>query len=296
MHLFQRIWQENRRFILQVGGGLAAFLILKSCIVDGLIGESARSIGIANVGMESAIQQDRARVIAQYPDEMKGLEELAGIEKDLSTRYLTARAANVPDPKLAAPQIQFNTRVGQIWGEISAKARERNVRIPEKITTNELGVSSGDSPIDLERSASYLEILGRALKACVELGMVAVDKPTIILPEEPVEVVGSESTLMVYRKVGLVASGPYDAFKRVLREFQNPGFVQVRIINLDAKGAMGPNALKGQLEFVGIFVEGETAAVEAVEAVEAAKAAPKVPAKPAARKSAVRQGTRRKSP
>jgi hypothetical protein len=263
VEFFQRIWQENRRFILQVGGGLAVFLVLNSCIVDGLIGTNAAEIRKKNGELEKGILKTRGIVVAQAPEEKRNLEELVAIEKELADRFQTARAAEVPDPKRGAPQIWYNERIGRVWSEVLAKARERNVRIPEKITTNELGVGGGEVQEELERCSSYLDILGRALKACVELGMSAVDKP-VINTEEGDAVAENEDVSVVYRRVGLTAYGPYEAFKRVLAEFQKPGFIQVRVSSLDGKGTPGPNVLRGQLEFVGVFLEkeGEAAAVE----------------------------------
>jgi len=265
MGAIQRIWQENRRFLLTVGSGLAPFLILNSCAIEGLL-HSADRQRERNQRTEEEVNRLREQVFARAGEEMKNREDLGRIEKEIAGQYLTPTPADVPDARKGAPQIQFSARIDQIWTEVSRKASQKNVRIPEKITTHDLGVAHSDSPPDLERSAQYLEILGRALNVCVESGMVQIDRP-VIYPEEALPVRKNEDAEMVYRRVGLTAHGPYWSFKRLLGEFQRlpplsppeggwcPGFVQVRLLSLDAKGAGGTAALRGQLEFVGVALE-----------------------------------------
>jgi hypothetical protein len=107
----------------------------------------------------------------------------------------------------------------------------------------------------------YLEIIDRALQTCVEQGMVQIEKPAIF-GEEPAPIRDNEDVSMVYRRVGLTVYGPYDAYKRLFREFQKAaGFIQVRLLSLDARSTAASGALRGQLQFVGLKLlkEGEDA-------------------------------------
>ena len=272
MEAIQSIWQENKRFILQVGGGLAVFLILKSCIVDGYVGGGSKDAWKSNQKLEEEVLKLRGRVVQRYPEEKKGLADLEKIETDLAGRFLTPAPKDVPDPKRGAAQIQFSERIDRFWNELRAKANTKNVKIPEKITNNELGVFAGDSPEDLARSTAYLEILGRVLRVCVDLGMTQIDKPTVY-PEEALPVRDNDGVSTVYRRVGLTVYGPFDGFKRILREYQNPGgFIQVRLVGLDSKVSTGALSLKGQLEFVAVFFEKEAEAEAAATEGEAPKA------------------------
>lgn len=255
MELLQRFWHENKRFLLITGGGLALFLILNSCIVTPLVGNPSKERA-KNQALEVEINKIRNEVIQRAPEEKRNLRDLKQIESELSARFLTQPPADIPDSSRGAPQIQFTERIERIWSDLRSKANQRNVRIPERITPSDLGVDQGDGEVENRRNASYLEILGRALRTCVEAGMVQIDKP-VINQEEYLYVREDEEVLTVYRRIGLMAYGPYDAFKRVLREFQNPGFVQVRLLNLDSKGSGGANTLRGQFEFVGVLLEGE---------------------------------------
>jgi hypothetical protein len=270
------IWQEDKRFLLTVGGGLAAFLILKSCAVDSLLLRAGEQ-RVKNHKLEGEVVKLRDEVFQRAGQERKSLEDLVQIEKDLRSRFLTAPPQNVPDSKRGAPQIQFSERIDKIWTDLRVEANKRNVKIPEKITTNDLGVSAGDTPADLEREAAYLEILGRALRVCLDKGMVQLERP-VILQEEPLPLQKNDDVSVVYRRVGLTVHGPYQSYCGVFREFQSPGsLIQVRLLNLDPKGAGSTSALRGQLEFVGIDL------LKAGEGEEPGKPAPKE-AKPKKRK------------
>src|SRR5262249_30140043 len=121
-------------------------------------------------------------------------------------------------------------------------------------------------------------ILERALKACVDQGMASIEKPVISV-EEYLPVAGDETANIVYRKVGMALTGPYEAFQGVLGEFQKPDWpLQVRLLSLGTKGSAAYANLRGQMEFVGLFLEtGE-------------EEPPKAPEKPAP----PRKGTRKK--
>src|SRR5262245_47921916 len=130
----QRIWQENKRFLLMVGGALALFLLLRSCAVDGLL-RSADAERQRNQKLEKEINGTRSRVIVRYPEERKSLADLAQIETNLAGRCLTPPPANVPDTKRSAAQIQFSEMIESIWAKLKTKANQKGVRIPEKIST-----------------------------------------------------------------------------------------------------------------------------------------------------------------
>ena len=251
MELLQRIWQENKKFLLRTGGGFAGFLVLWGWFLPLLVGSSAK-LQEANRNTEKTVNRLRSDVVSRAGEEKKNLEDLAAIEEDLKGRFLTGKPADIPDPKRGDPQIQFNDRIGRLWTDVKARADQKNVRIPEKITSTDLRV--GDSPADHERSSSYLEILGRALRSCVDGGMVVIERP-VLAEEETSPVTGNDDLLVVYRRVGLTVTGPYEAFENVLREFQKPGSpVQVRLLSLDGKGAGGAG-LRGQMDFVGVIFE-----------------------------------------
>jgi len=253
----QQIWQDNKRFLLKVGGGFAIFLLLRTCVVESYI-DGAGLIHRRNQKTEQGINRLRNELIQRAPEEKKNLEELLEIEKELGKRYLTPPPAVVPDPRLGSPQIQFSERIDRIWGELRASADQTNVKIPEKITTSDLSVYAGNSPADHERSAAYLGILERALKTCIDSGMTQIGKPAIF-QEEGSGIAENEGFLVVYRRVGLTVYGPYQAFKRVLRAYQDPPFTQVRLTNQDTKGPADSGLLRGTLEFVGIHLEKEVA-------------------------------------
>src|SRR5262245_56877860 len=214
----QRIWQENKKFLLMVGGALALFLLLRSCAVDGLLraadGERQR-----NQKLEKEINGTRSRVVVRYPEEKKSLENLAQIEANLAARYLSAPPANIPDTKRSAAQIQFSEMIESIWAKLKTRANQKGVRIPERISTTDLGVQSGDNAADHERNSMYLEIVDRALGTCVDQGMLQIEKPTIF-PEEDAPIRDNDDVSMIYRRVGLTGHGPYEGHTPRSRQVQ----------------------------------------------------------------------------
>ncbi len=265
MEILQRIWQENKQFLLRAGGGLLVFLAFSSCIIPGLVGDAGNRRK-ANQKVEAEVVRVRNEVIQRAPEEKRDLDELKQIEKEIHGRFLTSPPADVPDPRRGAPQIQFSERIDRIWGDLRVKANQKNVKVPEKITPADLWVGVGASEEDLERSASYLEILGRALKDAVEVGMVQIEKPSLAGEEGLWVRENGEAATVVYRRVGLTLHGPYGAFKKLLREYQKPGnFVQVRVLSLDARGFGGAGIIRGQLEFVGVLLVSEGDAAEKAE-------------------------------
>ncbi len=252
MEILQRIWQENRDFIIRAGGGLVVFLFLRGCVVNTFFFGRAERTRYANSKTETEVSKLRAEVVGRLPQEEKNLEEFAEIEKELLVHCLTPPPASVPDPKLGAPQIQFSQKIDTIWTELQGKANTKNFRIPPKITPADLGVATGDTAEDLQRGAAYLQLLGRALHSCVDRGIVAIDKIQIF-PEEEGPIRGNEMSALLYHRVALSVQGPFSAFRDVIQDFQGPGkAAQVRLVSLDAKGASGVSALRGQMEFVGM--------------------------------------------
>ncbi len=262
MEILQRIWQENRDFIIKAGSGFVIFLFLRGCVVNTFFFERAERTRISNSKTETEVSKLRSEVVSRLPQEEKNLEEFSEIEKDLLVQCLTPPPASVPDPKLGAPQIQFSQRIDAIWTELQSKANRKNFRIPPKITPADLGVGAADTPEDLQRESAYLQLLGRALHSCVDSGMVAIDKIQIF-PQEDWAIRGNEMSALVYDRVSLTVQGPFTAYRDVLQDFQGPGkTAQVRLVSLDSKGAGGVNALRGQIEFVGLQMltasQGET--------------------------------------
>ena len=273
MKRISELWQEDKRFILQVGGALALFLILNSCAIEGLH-SAALSQRDRNQREQRNVEELQRKVFARYGEEEKATNDLQAIEAELRKRFLTAAPTRVPDARKSAPQIQFSEGIDGLWSELQGKANQKNVKLPEKITTVELGVpAQGGAQEDLVRCASYLETLSRAMRVCVDEGMVELGKPQIH-NEEQAEITNAESTLVIYQRITLPVQGPFESFGRVLREFQKPGsFVQARLLSLDAKGTRGVSALRGQLEFVGLHFEEQSEDVEPKPETKVRKAA-----------------------
>ncbi|MBI4585241.1 MAG: hypothetical protein HY717_14605 [Planctomycetes bacterium] len=261
---FQKIWEENKRFLLIAGGGLAAFLLLNAILVTGYKNQALGKDGTIerNRLLEVKVQRLYKEVRDRFHEEKNMLESYAHFERDYLQRFSIPPQKNLPDfRKGTSAQIYFNDQIEKIWGEVSRKAREINCLMPEKITTQDLGVLPDDTAEDTQRHFIYLEILRRALNAMVDSGMKKIDKPKLH-EEEPLPVKGNPAAQIVYQRLTVQVQGTYDSFLQLLRKCQEPNqpnktgqFLQVILLDLAPVSAGAASLLKGNLEFANFAIE-----------------------------------------
>ena len=261
---FQKIWEENKRFLLIAGGGLAVYLLLNALLVTGYKNQALGRDGTRerNRILDGKVQRLQKEVRDRFNEEKSNFESFASFEGDYLQRFSIAPPKELPDfRKGMSAQVYFNDLVERIWGEVNRKAREINCVIPEKISTQELGVLADDAAEDTSRHFIYLEILRRSLNALVNSGMRKIDKPKLH-PEEPLSIRGNPDHEMVYQRITVQAQGTYDNFLQLLKNCQEPNkadkpgqFLQVIVLDLSPAGSSGASVLKGNLEFANFAVE-----------------------------------------
>jgi hypothetical protein len=286
--MLAKLWEQNKRFILITGGGLAAFLFLTS-ILGGFVSNIDGPKGLlAKTAKQDKDVRALKKELTGFWDEKGRLEAYEKHEAALRADLELPPERELASFDDAAPLNQFNKAIDRVWGAALEKANRAGVGIPEKLGPQDFGVSRDDRRPDYERHYAYLGVIRRALGALVDAGMAEIGRPEIIEEELLPVLPDDESVSCLYRGVSLKVSGSYESFVRLLKSLQAPkDFLQVRIASLEEKSS-DSTALKGELEFVSFrLVEGsEVAAAEA----EKEKAKQKTREKPrAARKKAVKR-------
>jgi len=254
--MFQRIWTQNKRFILVAGAGLAVFLILNS-FLGAFVGrvEGPKGLLAEASKLEKDVRSLHKELNRNYWEEKARLESYEKHESDLASELQLPREKEVEKLDSAAPLVQFNQAIDRAWGQALEKANRASVAIPEKLGPEAFGVAKDDGPQEYELYYSYLGVVRRALMALIDAGISEIGRPELVPPEELPVVAGSEDFFCVYRGVRFKVSGAYESFLRLLKSVQEPrSFLQVRILSLGSKGGGDERSVKGELEFVGFQI------------------------------------------
>ncbi len=253
--MFQRLWEENKRFLMVTGGALLVFLVARSCVIGPYEAGATETVD-ENSKLKSRLDRLARPIERRFNIERSQLDEYLDIERDLRQRF----CLRVPDDAAlvkpgTAKEVLFTQKIDRIWGEVYPKARLINSKLPEKISIRDLGMRPEDTEADLKRHTLYLEILRRALNVLVDSGMHEIGSPHF-QPEVEYFIRGNERHRIVFRKIDFKVRGPYDSFVQVLRECQKKSgaFIQALVLDMDPRRA-GPDALNGRVEFGGFSIE-----------------------------------------
>jgi hypothetical protein len=256
--LVQKLWEENKRFLLVAGSALVLFLSARSCAIWPY---AARAVGEGGTIARNQQQENQARRL--YKEVRQGyhlqkalLEKHRELEKDLLSRFVLEPSAELKAPKGGeAKEVFFTRQIDRIWGEVHPKARQINCELPDKLSIRDLGLQPNASPEDVLSHARDLEILSRALNALVDAGVRKIERPRILKPEV-LAVRDNPDRSLVVQRIELRARGSYESILDVLRRCQKPGHgVQAALLDLDSRRAGSPDLLMAHFEFGGFFFE-----------------------------------------
>jgi len=250
--MLTRIWGENKRFILIVGGSFAIFLFLNS-FAGGCIQRADGPKGlIAQAGQrEREVRVLHKELKDRYWEEKSRLEGYGKEETALRTDLEVPPEGEVANIDEAAPIAQFNRAIDKVWGEATQTANRAALALPEKLGPEDFGISRDDGKREYERHYAYLAVIRRALRTLVESGMTEIGRPEPVDAEVIPVVQGNDSVKCLYVGVVFKVAGPYEAFLRTLKSVQGAkDFLQVRIEDLSQKSANEERILKGELQFL----------------------------------------------
>jgi hypothetical protein len=253
--MLQRIWEQNKNFLLVAGSGFALFLILNSC-VGSYVRRPEAPGGL--YAQASKLEKDIRRLEKEVSSHAEVKALLAAYEEEEAA--LRAEIEPAPEKEVATfDEVnafrQFDQAIDRVWAEALELANRANVALPEKPGIQDFGVRREDRKSEYEDHYAYLGILRRAVGALIDSGMVEIGRPELLDPDYlPVAEIDG-ATLCLFRAVRFQVSGPYESFVRVFQTVQSPkDFIQVRLGTLAPKAKDQDQVLKGQLDFVGIWL------------------------------------------
>lgn len=243
MGRLQRVWIENKRFLLLVCSALAAFLLLER-IVHAWIGSPD--------AIHERIQRDKGRVqklaasLRASSQAERDADALRALEAATLQKLALPPPGDVPEPGRFTTA--FLARRDRIYSQVQAEARKRNIGLPPR-SKIAFAVSAGDPPERLARRWIHLGVVERVLKEAVRIGFRRVSDI------EPLETTfraipsgGGRGILFFPVRVGLV--GDFDAFVKLFDAAQTPGaFLQLRVESL---GPAESGGLAGRILAAGL--------------------------------------------
>ena len=207
-------WQENKRFVMLVAGGLLAFLT-GEMLISSLIGDDVRATQSALVRRQGELREERFstadldRAREQNEALKQALETLrAGVDFEPRPDYVVAAQAASPT--------QYFSRVTAVRDELLREAGRLDVRLPEDLGLPALAPTK---PAELERHLEALDLIERVVRLAFQHGVPRVERITIRLDPG----LGSrKGTGPVERtQVEMRLSGPSDSLVRLLAATQD---------------------------------------------------------------------------
>jgi hypothetical protein len=229
----EAFWQENKRFVLLVGGGAAAFLVGWLAIGTVLGDELAAQRRAAESAQRKLAAEPMytADDLARLEDENAALR--AASEKLAAAVAWQARPLFALDAARGAPSNQYFAAVAATREDLLRRAGRANLRVPEDLG---LPALSPTKEGEILRYLEGLDLVDRAVRFALESGCQRVDRIQIQLDPKLNSKAGVgtlERTRVTLNLSG--APGPLTAF---LARAQDPA------ATADGSGAAGPLLLE----------------------------------------------------
>lgn len=213
-------WQENKRFLLSVAGGVALF-VAGTFAIEGLAGSE-----LAAQRRASTSTADKLRTEPLY-----GTADLAAAqaENEALTRAvaeLTAAVDFVPreafryDPQKGPASNQYFATVSSTREDLLGRAGRANLKVPEDLG---LPALSPTSEAEIERWLEALDLVDRAVRLAIAAGCERIDKVEIKL--DPLLSSRQGVGAVERTRVTLSLSGPPWPQVRLLAASQSPELV-----------------------------------------------------------------------
>ncbi len=254
--MLNRLWEENKRFLLIAGSGLAVFLILNSIIggyismVDGVVKKSS---------LLAKECRDLLSQVKPLSAEKKRLEELTAHETQLRKELELPPEKELEKFDKTSPLLQFNGAIDRAWGVAKEKANQVGLVVPEKLGPNDFGADKQADQHDYASHYTFLSVARRALVSLIDAGMTEIARPQLE-DEEALEVIKDDSSVQcLLRTVRFKVAGPYDSYLKLLKSLQAPeSFLQVGVSLSTPKGTTDDRTVRGDLRFTALsLLEGE---------------------------------------
>jgi len=247
--MFNRIWEQNKKFLLKAGAGLGVFLVLSGMLRA--YGDRANATLREASEIDAKIRKLKQTLSERYWEEKTRLEAYETYEAELREAMSVPLPAEFARFDEKAPLLQLNRAIDRVWGETRRTANTVGVAIPEKLGPADFGVERGDGRTQYERFYRELAVVANALDALVAAHMSEIRRPRLLDPEA-FPILGSEEEACLLYGAEIDVAGDFASFLRVFAALQEPkNFLQVRIRTLHPK--RGDDALlEGTLEFAGV--------------------------------------------
>lgn len=251
----QSLWEENKRFLLIAGSGLAVFLLLRSCVVVPFAARAEKTDD-RNIRLTDQVRGLYSEVRKGFEKARARHEALGDLEDELLGRYSLVLPGEALRPRDgSAREVHLTHQIEKIWGDVYRKARERNCELPQKISTRDLGVRPDSTEAELAHFIRQLEVLRRALEVLVDAGVRKIG-PLRLHPTADFFIRENPDHRWLLERIDISVEGSYESLADTLRECQKPGrTLQVLLADV-APGKTGdPGLLKARLEFAGFHIE-----------------------------------------
>lgn len=223
-------WQENKRFVMTVAGGLLAFLVgemmIGSFIGDELvakqaeIGRTKRDLGKSRFGPSD---------LAEARKENEELERVSDVL--LGAAAFQPRAPFQLDPAKGTPTNQYFARVEDVRDSLLREAGRSNVRLQDDLGLPALAPTREDEVV---RFLEGLDLVERVCRIAIREGVPRVDKIEIRL--DPSLYSTKPSDDIEKTRVKMRMTGPSAPLARLIVATQDP--------------AQGPSLLIDNLDMV----------------------------------------------
>ena len=259
--MLKDFWEENKRFLLLVGGGLLVFLI-----ADHYIGNYIG--GTENIRKKS--QKRRQDVVLLHKglkngwyEEKRKVQACKDHEAGLKDKLCLPEPAAL-DGENSQLQIKFDKAISDTWEGVRQEANRAGIRLPAPLTARDFNVEQDDTVAQYQEHYSDLAIVERALEVLVKSGVSEIETPEPYEPDR-LPVKDNDSVKCLYRAVSIGVTTSFESLQKVFEQVQSgEPFLQVRLRSLGAKGSTNEEerALEGEIEFIGFRLEEGAAAEE----------------------------------
>jgi len=221
-------WQENKRFVVTVAGGVLLFVI-GELMIGKLVGQELTSQRVAVARLAGDLRTGRFRNSDQTAARVENEALRAAVDGLSQAVAFEPRPEFVLDPARGSAGTQYFARVSAVRDRLRREAGRLGVRLKQDLGLPALAPTRDD---EIERTLEALDLVERAVTIGLEVGVPRIDKIEIRL--DPGLRTRKGVGRMERTQVKMRFSGPSGPLVRFLVETQSP--------------ARGPSLLIGELE------------------------------------------------
>ncbi len=226
----KRIWEENKRFFLVAGAGLAVFLGLNAWISSYLAGADATLRKASELAEQS--RKLKQELKGGYWEVRGRIDDYAELEKRLLGDLAVAPLSEASRLDQNALLVEFNESIEKVWEDALKIANRQGVELPERLSPDDFGYEPSDDLTAFQRYYKYLAIIRRAMNAILEADVRELGQPELIA-EDVHAIENNPERGLLLRVVRFSTLASYDTYVRLLKSVQTPGdFLQVQILSL----------------------------------------------------------------